>query len=157
MTVMGKYFQVIDLQGSVSILLTLSEKGISVPYSDGSMAIWWECQQPQSCWHSSGRQCYLNIPSKVPWWQRQTPIPEVWALPQSCFFCLFVCLFFRATPVPHGRSQVRGRIGAAAASLGHSHSHAGSGCICDLHHSSWQSWIFNPLSKTRDYLHPPGY
>jgi len=23
-------------------------------------------------------------------------------------------------------------------------------CICDLHHSSWQRWIFNPLSKARD-------
>ena len=22
--------------------------------------------------------------------------------------------------------------------------------VCDLHHSSWQSWILNPLSKTRD-------
>ena len=23
-------------------------------------------------------------------------------------------------------------------------------CICDLHHSSWQCWILNPLSKARD-------
>ena len=23
-------------------------------------------------------------------------------------------------------------------------------CICDLHHSTWQRWIFNPLSKARD-------
>ena len=22
--------------------------------------------------------------------------------------------------------------------------------ICDLHHSSWQHWILNPLSKARD-------
>ena len=22
--------------------------------------------------------------------------------------------------------------------------------ICDLHHSSWQRWILNPLSKARD-------
>jgi len=24
-------------------------------------------------------------------------------------------------------------------------------CICDLHHSSWQHWILNPLSKARDW------
>jgi len=23
-------------------------------------------------------------------------------------------------------------------------------CVCDLHHSSWQCWILNPLSKGRD-------
>jgi len=23
-------------------------------------------------------------------------------------------------------------------------------CICDLHHSSWQCWILNPLSEARD-------
>ena len=22
--------------------------------------------------------------------------------------------------------------------------------VCDLHHSSWQRWILNPLSKARD-------
>ena len=22
--------------------------------------------------------------------------------------------------------------------------------VCDLHHSSWQHWILNPLSKARD-------
>ena len=25
--------------------------------------------------------------------------------------------------------------------------------ICDLHHSSWQRWILNPLSKARDRTH----
>ena len=23
-------------------------------------------------------------------------------------------------------------------------------CVCNLHHSSWQHWILNPLSKARD-------
>ena len=26
-------------------------------------------------------------------------------------------------------------------------------CICDLHHSSWQCWILNPLSEARDRTH----
>lgn len=39
MTVMGKYFKVPDLQGSVSIFLTLSEKKRVCGFSsDGSMA-----------------------------------------------------------------------------------------------------------------------
>ena len=25
--------------------------------------------------------------------------------------------------------------------------------ICDLHHSSWQFWVLNPLSKARDWTH----
>ena len=40
-------------------------------------------------------------------------------------YFLFFCLF-RATPVAHGDSQARGRIGAIAAGLCHSHSIAGS-------------------------------
>ena len=23
-------------------------------------------------------------------------------------------------------------------------------CVCNLHHSSWQHWILNPLSEARD-------
>ena len=48
----------------------------------------------------------------------------------SLFVCLFVCyfgfLFFRAVPMAYGKSQARGPIGAAAASLDHSHSDARS-------------------------------
>ena len=47
----------------------------------------------------------------------------------------------------HGRSQASGQIGAVAAGLQHSHSNTGS----ELHHSSWQCQILNPLSKTRDW------
>ena len=25
--------------------------------------------------------------------------------------------------------------------------------VCDLYHSSWQQWIFNPLSEARDWTH----
>ena len=28
-----------------------------------------------------------------------------------------------------------------------------SSCICDLHHSSWQCWILNPLSEATDRTH----
>ena len=50
----------------------------------------------------------------------------------------------------HGGSQARGLIGALATGLHHSHSHMGSSRVCDLHHSSRQRRILNPLSKGRD-------
>ena len=25
--------------------------------------------------------------------------------------------------------------------------------VCDLHHSSWQHWVLDPLSKARDQTH----
>ena len=62
------------------------------------------------------------------------------------FFCLLVfCIlsFFRAAPKAYGDSQARGLIGAVAAGLHQS-------CICDLHHSSWQHWILNPLREAKD-------
>ena len=43
----------------------------------------------------------------------------------SCYFILLI-YFFRTTPVAYGSSQVRGRVGAVAASLHHSHSNTGS-------------------------------
>jgi len=67
------------------------------------------------------------------------------------FFSLSLFFFlFRASPATYGGSQARGRIGAAAANLHHSHSNTGSGHICNLHHSSWQHWVLNPLSEARD-------
>ena len=63
------------------------------------------------------------------------------------FFCLF-----RATPTAYRSSQAGGLIGATAAGLHHSHSKEESKeqSICDLHHSSWQYRMFNPLSEARD-------
>ena len=69
------------------------------------------------------------------------------------YFIIYFCfLLFRATPLAYGSSQARGRIGAVAASL---HTYTTDketqdpNCVCDLHHSSRQSWILNPLSKAK--------
>ena len=61
-------------------------------------------------------------------------------IPFSFFFYLFA--FSRAAPMAHGGSQARGRI-RATATLDPSH-------VCNLHHSSRQRWILNPLSEARD-------
>ena len=68
-----------------------------------------------------------------------------WVTVQKNFFFLF-----RAAPTAYGGSQARGQIRATAAGLCHSHRNVGSHCICDLHHSSWQRWILNPLNEARD-------
>ena len=69
----------------------------------------------------------------------------------------FFFLLFRAAPAAYGCSQARRRIGATAAgkaSKAIAHSKARSerdpSYDCDLHHSTWQCWILNPLSKVRD-------
>ena len=65
-------------------------------------------------------------------------------------FILFYFIFiFRATCEAYGSSQAGGQIRAVAASL-HHHNMQDLSSICDLHHSSRQHQILNPLSKARD-------
>ena len=64
----------------------------------------------------------------------------------SVIYLLFAISW--AAPAAYGDSQARGLIGAVAAGLHHSHSNAGS--VCDLHHSSRQQRILNPLSEARN-------
>ena len=65
---------------------------------------------------------------------------------------IFFSGLFRAAPMKYGSSQARDPVEAVAASLDHSHSNAGSdpSCICNLHHSSRQHQILNPVIKARD-------
>ena len=58
--------------------------------------------------------------------------------------------FFRVTPTAYGNSQATGQIKAVATSLYHSHSNARPTYVFDLHHSSKQCRILDPLSKARD-------
>ena len=68
----------------------------------------------------------------------------------------WLILLLGVTPAAYGSSHDRDRMGAAAASLYHSLSNAGPGDpshACDLHHSSWQRRILNPLNEARDRTH----
>ena len=69
------------------------------------------------------------------------------------FIYFLVFCPFRAAPTAYGGSLARGRIRTAATSLCQSHSNARSpdlSWVCNLHHSSWQCRILNPLSEARD-------
>ena len=65
------------------------------------------------------------------------------------FFCIF-----RAMPIAYRGSQAKGRIGAVATSLHHSHTATPDPShVCNLHHSSWQCRILNPLDEARARTH----
>ena len=55
-----------------------------------------------------------------------------------------------AAPAAYGGSQARGRIGAVATGLPRAIATQDPSRVCDLHHSSQQRQILNPLSKGRD-------
>ena len=90
------------------------------------------------------------------WENNEIRCPPGWNLLASQLlkglFLIFFC-FFRAThhmEVPRLGVKIR----ATAASLHHSHRNAGSDPHrIQLHHSSWQCQIPNPLSKARDRTH----
>ena len=84
----------------------------------------------------------------------QLLIPPLSFLFVFCFlvfvFCFFAFCFFRATCVAYGSSRLgvetEQQLPAytiATATRDPSH-------ICDLHHSSQQCWILNPLSEAKD-------
>ena len=67
------------------------------------------------------------------------------------FVCFSFFAFFRVAPVAYGSFQAMGWTGATAASLCYSHRNTRSECVCDLHCSSRQCWIFNPLREASDW------
>ena len=76
----------------------------------------------------------------------------VFQLPFRCLFVWLVVVFFFVFLGPHPwymevpRLESNQRAATATATPDLS-------CICDLHHSSWQYRILNPLSKARDWIH----
>ena len=70
----------------------------------------------------------------------------------SIYRGFFVCLLFRTTPEAYGGSQTRDQIWAVAAEARRDLSH-----VCNLHHSSLQCQILNPLSRAKvGTLRPQG-
>ena len=85
-------------------------------------------------------------------WSR-TGREEFYIQKDSSSLSLFFVSLFRDELSAYGGFQARGWIGAVAAGLHHSRSNTGSELCRDLHHSSWQCWILNPLREARDQTH----
>ena len=56
-------------------------------------------------------------------------------------------LFFRAALMAYGSSQARGQIEVWPPAFATTTATRDLSCICDLHHSSWQRRILNPLER----------
>ena len=70
--------------------------------------------------------------------------------PRQLLRYIYISFFFlRATPVAYGGFQARDPLGAVAANA-KATAMQGPSCVCNLHHSSQQYQILNPLSKARD-------
>ena len=69
------------------------------------------------------------------------------------FFFFFVFYTLRAAPTSYGVSQARGLIGAVAAGLHRVTAMPDASCVGNLHNSSQQCWILNPLSEAKDQTH----
>ena len=59
-------------------------------------------------------------------------------------------LLFRAAPMAYGGSQARGPVGAKLPAYATATAMQEPSHICDLHHSSQQGQILNPLSEAKD-------
>ena len=66
------------------------------------------------------------------------------------YFILFIIFIFRATPqhMEAPRLGVQSELQLAFYTM--ATTTPDPSCICDLHHSSQQQWILNPLSKGMD-------
>ena len=76
------------------------------------------------------RQCY---PTPMPWY--------------SCLMETFLLLLFRATPAAYEVPRLRVKSELQLPAYTRATAMQDPSCFCDLHHSSQQSWILNPLSE----------
>ena len=75
------------------------------------------------------------------------------SFPLLFLFFSFLSFFFRATPTAYGKSQAGVKLELQLLAYVTATATPDQRCICDLHHSSQQCQIFNPLSGTREKTH----
>ena len=75
---------------------------------------------------------------------------RLWLPIHSHLLRFFLFFLFRAVLMANGGSQARGLIGATAAGYATVTATPDPSHVCDLHSSSWQCQILNPLNKARD-------
>ena len=65
------------------------------------------------------------------------------------YFFFFFCLF-RVSPAAYRSSQAKVEPELQLLADTAATAMQDLSCVCDLHHSSWQHWILNPLSGARE-------
>ena len=76
--------------------------------------------------------------------------PFVFLLLLFFFVCLLFCFL---GPLPWHIEAPRLGVESELQLPAYTTGYAGSKRVCDLHHSSWQRWILDPLSEARDGTH----
>ena len=106
-----------------------------VPIPSGPLLSLWECE--------------LSF-SELPIFQEKL---EIWILSYNALIFKILAFFFfflglhlqhMEVPRPEVKSELQLPAYATATAM------PDPSCVCDLHHSSWQPWILNPLSKAKD-------
>ena len=88
---------------------------------------------------------------------KRTSLTTLFHILYSCSFAEGFCLFFfffgifRAAPMECGGSQARGLIGGVVPAYATATVSPDLSRVCNLHHSSWQCQILNPMSEARDW------
>ena len=69
------------------------------------------------------------------------------------YLLFLVFLLFRAIPMAYEGSQAGVEVELQLPAYATATAMRDPSCICNLHHSSQQHWILNPLSDARDQTH----
>ena len=108
-----------------------------------------------SKWESAFKRTLTNFQASFPdSYSLYTMLVKTQITIIKSFFPLSLFIYFglsRATPTAYGGSQARGRNGAVAASLCTVTATWDPSCVCNLHHSSQQYHILNPLREARKW------
>ena len=111
-------------------------------------------------WHSDALSCIsdtlgpyddvINSNCASHWWFLNAALHILKSHDHFSFLFLLFFLLSRTVHVAHGSSQARGGIRATAASYATATAMRDPSRVWDLHHSSKQLWILNPLGEAGD-------